>query len=209
MSNPYVDGLAPPMLAREVRLLPKGEDWMYEFLWGGERMRGIKYHGEVRLISRDGKDFTERFPRIVAAVSRLRNSNAIVDGEIVYLGSYPKPVIRFLSESMDEFYTGGLAFIAYDLLRDEGTDVRPFSLLCRRLLLASTVQGTPIVLSPLIDGRSETAIAASARLGFRGILAKRAGSAYVHSLSDNWVKRTFAVPASASAYRGRIGPAMI
>jgi hypothetical protein len=71
------------------------------------------------------------------------------------------------------------------------------------------VQGTPIVLSPLIDGRSETAIAASARLGFRGILAKRAGSVYVHSLSDDWVKRTFAVPASTSNHRGRISPPIV
>src|SRR5262249_6720802 len=69
-----------------------------------------------------------------------------------------------------------------------------YSLLSRRLLLASVVQGTAIVLSPLLEGYSSTALEASARLGFRGIVAKRAGSAYRStSLTAEWAKMTFPV----------------
>jgi bifunctional non-homologous end joining protein LigD len=189
--------LGAPMLAREVRSLPVGHDWVYEFMWGGERIRAIKRYSAVNLISREGRDLTNRFPRVAAAVARLRACHVVIDGEILYLESYPLPVVRFLEESCDESLHGSLAFLAFDLLCDEGRDVRNFSLLCRRLLLADTVQGSSIVFSPLIDVRSEVVRSASARLGFRGIVAKRSGSAYrPDSLSQDWQKTTFALSAT-------------
>jgi bifunctional non-homologous end joining protein LigD len=197
---------APSLFAHEVCLLPCGEDWIYEFLWGGERVRAIKRDGGVHLVSREGRDCTNRFPRVAAAVARLRGDDIVIDGEVVYVGSYPSPVVRFLAEASDEVLNSSLAYVAFDLLCDQGKDVRHFSLLCRRLLLTETVQGTPLVLSPLIDARSKAAREAAARLGFRGIVAKRAGSAYrPNSLSRDWVKVTFAL-SPLLAERGRIGP---
>ena len=180
------------MQPKEVSALPHGEDWSYEFLWGGERVRAIKRDGGVLLLSREGREFTNRFPRIAAAVAKLRAHHVIIDGEILYLDSYTEPARRFLQQAMDDPENGGLAFLAYDLLCNEGKDVRQYSLLCRRVLLASMVQGTPIVLSPLIDGNAESALASAARLGFRGVVAKRAGSPYrPNSLTSDWVKTTF------------------
>jgi bifunctional non-homologous end joining protein LigD len=208
----YTEGrfvsLTAPMLAREVRELPRGEDWIYEFLWGGERVRAIKQDRGVHLISQDGRDVTNRFPRIAATIARLRTSHAVLDGEILYLNTYAPPVVRFLAEACDECLNGTLAFLSFDLLYDEGRDIRNFSLLCRRLLLAATVQGTAIALSPLIDAQSDTARAASARLGFRGVVAKRAGSVYKPaSLSHDWVKMTFALsPDFRTCPRGKIPP---
>ena len=204
-SNGRFASLGAPMLAHEVRTLPQGEDWIYEFLWGGERVRAIKQDGGVHLISRDGRDFTDRFPRLAASVARVRARYVVIDGEILSLNAYSPPVIRFLAEASDECLSGNLALLAFDLLCDEGRDVRDFSLLCRRLLLASTVQATSIVLSPLIDARSDAARAASARLGFRGMVAKRAGSAYrPNSLSHDWVKITFALSAGLPAFSRRM-----
>jgi len=184
--------LAPPLIAREIGVLPHGEDWIYEFLWGGERVRAIKHEAAVHLLTRDGRDVTNRFPRVAAAVAKLRLAVAILDGEVLHLDSYPPPVRRFLAAAVDEA-GGGVALLAFDVVCHEGKDVRPFSLFCRRLLLSSAVQGTPIILSPLIDGNSEVALASAARLGFRGVVAKRAGSAYrPNSLSTEWLKTTFA-----------------
>lgn len=197
--------LAAPMLAREVRTLPQGEDWIYEFLWGGERVRALKQEDGVRLISSDGRDFTDRFPCIANSVARLRAPCVEMDGEILYLNLYSPPVVRFLAEASDEALNGELVFLAFDLLCDEGRDVRGFSLLCRRLLLGSTLQGSSIVLSPLIDARSDAARTASARLGFRGMVAKRAGSAYrPNSLSADWVKTTFALSAGLPGFSRRM-----
>lgn len=184
--------LGPLLMAREVDGLPHGEDWIYEFHWGGERVRAFKQDAAVQLLTRDGRDVTNRFPRVAAAVAKLRFGVAILDGEVLYLESYPPPVQRFLAQAVDEV-GGGVALLAFDLLCQEGKDVRPYSLFCRRLLLASAVQGTPIILSPLIEGNSEVALASAARLGFRGVVAKRAGSPYrPNSLSTEWRKTTFA-----------------
>ena len=197
---------APSLFAHEVCLLPSGEDWIYEFLWGGERVRAIKRDDGVHLVTREGRECTNRFPRIAAAVARLRSSNVVIDGEVVYISSYPSAVVRFLAEASDELLNSSLAYVAFDLLCDEGKDIRSFSLLCRRLLLAGVVQGSPLVLSPLIDARSEAARASAARLGFRGIVAKRAGSPYrPNSLSRDWVKNTFALSPALTAARGRLG----
>lgn len=205
MPHPYPAArtvLAPPMLAREVTDLPRGEDWMYEFIWSGERVRAVKREGAVHLLSRDGRDFTNRFPRIAAAVARLRSHHVIIDGEILYLDSCAASAARFLADTVDEPSGGGLVMVAYDLLCDDGRDIRQFPLLCRRLLLASTVQGTPIALAPLIADRSEVALAASSRMGFRGVVAKRAGSAYrPNALAADWVKMTFA-PRTAAGTPG-------
>jgi bifunctional non-homologous end joining protein LigD len=211
MFKSYPDGrsapLATPMIAKEARVLPRGEDWVYEFLWSGERVQAVKRDGGVQLFSRDGRDFTNRFPRIAASVAKLRSNTAVIDGEILYVDSYPEPAFRFLAQAADDLPQTGLVLLAYDLLCGDGKDLRPFSLLCRRLLLASAVQGTPIVLSPLIDANSETALASAARLGFRGIVAKRAGSAYrPNSLSSDWLKRTFPPVAPGEDTTGSFAP---
>lgn len=113
MLKPYPDApmrippLAPPLQPKEVAELPRGEDWIYEFLWSGERIRAIKRGGGVHLISRDARDLTNRFPRIAASVAKLRATDAILDGEILYLDSYSDPALRFLAQAMDDPANGG------------------------------------------------------------------------------------------------------
>jgi len=206
MFDPYSDGrvrippLAPPLLPKEIADLPRGEDWIYEFCWGGERVRAVKRDAGVLLVSRDGRELTNRFPQIAASVAKLRAGSVVLDGEILYLESFPPPALQRLAEIADDFCHAGFALLVYDLLADEGKDTRGFSLLCRRLLLASIVQGTPIVLSPLADGNPDNALAAATQLGLRGVVAKRAGSPYrPNSLVNDWVKKTFPPKAAAAA----------
>jgi hypothetical protein len=101
----------------------------------------------------------------------------------------------------DDLSASRLALLAYDLLCDNGRDVRHLSLLCRRLLLASLVQGTPIIVAPLLQGPSEHARALAVRLGMRGVIAKRCGSAYrPNALACDWMKVTLApVPVTAAS----------
>jgi bifunctional non-homologous end joining protein LigD len=201
-SGSPLPALVQPMQAREAAVLPRGEDWVYEFLWAGERVRAVKQADGVHLFSREGKDVTNRFPRIAAAVAKLRATNAILDGEILYLDSCPGEAVRFLARTTDDLGSSGLALLTYDLLSDQGRDVRHFSLLCRRLLLTALVQGTPIAVSPLLPGSAEHALAMALRLGLRGVMAKRSGSAYrPNALSADWVKCTVGVPAGVGAGR--------
>ena len=61
-----------PMLAT---LVPKPFDragWVYEEKYDGDRILAYKEGGRVRLLSRNGKDHTERLPRIAAAIAPFR-----------------------------------------------------------------------------------------------------------------------------------------
>jgi bifunctional non-homologous end joining protein LigD len=58
------------------------EGWVYEEKVDGYRMLAYKDGDQVRLISRQGKDFTKRFPELVAAIRGLRWRSLILDGEV-------------------------------------------------------------------------------------------------------------------------------
>jgi len=63
-----------PMLALAVTKLPEGPTWSYELKFDGYRALGMKTGGKVRLLSRDGNDFTKRFASIAHAPKALREN---------------------------------------------------------------------------------------------------------------------------------------
>lgn len=183
--------LPPPVLPRNISSLPQGEDWMYEFLWGGERIRAVKDDRGVRLLMRDGRNLGNRFPRVAAAVAKLRPVNAVIDGEILLLEGYSDSAVRLLAGASDDIAQAQVALLAYDLIWRDEDDLRLVPLLGRRVLLASIVQGTPIILSPLFNGGAAAALREADRLRLAGIVAKRAGSCYrPNALTAQWVKFT-------------------
>lgn len=181
--------LSPPVQPKPAGAPPRGEDWVYEFLWGGERVRAVKDVLGVRLFSRDGKKLANRFPRVAAAVAKVRADQAAIDGEILMLDGCPPATVAFLAGVSDDISQAQVALVAYDLLQYRGRDLREMPLLGRRMLLASIIQGTPLILSPLLQSSSDEALAAAAKLGLAGIVAKRAGSSYrPNALAAPWVK---------------------
>lgn len=64
-------GFVEPMLCAAVKELPEGPSWEYELKLDGYRALGLKSEGRVRLFSRNGKDFSARFPSITRALDAL------------------------------------------------------------------------------------------------------------------------------------------
>jgi bifunctional non-homologous end joining protein LigD len=62
------------MLAVAVTKLPEGPAWTYELKFDGYRALGVKANGKVRLLSRNGKDFTKRFASIAKATQKSATS---------------------------------------------------------------------------------------------------------------------------------------
>jgi len=60
------------MHATQVALPFHHEGWVYEEKYDGWRMLALKEDGRVRLVSRNGRDHTRRFPEIVAALAKLK-----------------------------------------------------------------------------------------------------------------------------------------
>src|SRR6185369_2964187 len=69
-----------------VRLQPDRETsdcgWLHEIKYDGYRIGCIIDKKGVRLISRNGKDWTHVFPSIAEAAQKLKTKDAIIDGEV-------------------------------------------------------------------------------------------------------------------------------
>src|SRR5437868_4728522 len=78
-------GFIEPCIPTLAKIPPRGSDWLFELKLDGYRLMVRKNGLDVRVYSRRGADFTKRFPRLVAAASRLRAMSVLIDGEgIVY-----------------------------------------------------------------------------------------------------------------------------
>jgi ATP-dependent DNA ligase len=73
----------PPMEASIAEEIPTGDEWQYEPKWDGFRCLAFRDGEEVELQSKAGKPLTRYFPDLVAALSDLKPSRFVLDGEIV------------------------------------------------------------------------------------------------------------------------------
>jgi len=83
------------MLCLGVSKLPDGPDWQYEVKLDGYWGIGIKRNGRAHLASRNGKNFSERFPTITRTLNRLPDET-VIDGEIVAVSEDGSPSFNLL-----------------------------------------------------------------------------------------------------------------
>jgi hypothetical protein len=63
-----------------------GPDWIHEIKHDGYRLIVVREGKRVRLFTRNGYDWADRYPLIVEAALRNRSTSFVVDGEAVLLG---------------------------------------------------------------------------------------------------------------------------
>ena len=78
------------MLLLRTETVPSGTNWPYELKLDGYRALAIKTSGQVRLRSRNDKDFNSRYPAIVKALMSLPDET-VVDGEVVAMDASGRP----------------------------------------------------------------------------------------------------------------------
>src|SRR5262249_34863191 len=69
-------------------VLPKGEGWLYEVKFDGYRMQVHKADERVIFYTRNGADWTDRFPRLSDDLASLPCTSAIIDAELVHADSF-------------------------------------------------------------------------------------------------------------------------
>jgi len=72
-----------PQLASSVEKPPEGKHWIHEIKHDGYRSQVMIQRGQVRVFTRNGHDWTDRFPSIVRAAANLRCQSAIINGETI------------------------------------------------------------------------------------------------------------------------------
>src|SRR6478752_3859014 len=168
--------------------VPDQPEWIHEIKHDGYRLIVQRDGKRVRLWTRNGHDWSDRFPLISEAALRNRNSSFVLDGEAVLLGVDGRSDFNGLhSRKHDD----EVQFYAFDMLVSDGDDLRKLPLTMRKTnlarLLARRVDG--IHLAPFEHGEIGPDLFRHACLiGLEGLVSKRRDSLYRAGRSPNWVK---------------------
>jgi bifunctional non-homologous end joining protein LigD len=173
-----------PMLA-STGTVEEGYDWAFEMKWDGYRAIAVCDGEEVTLVSRNGLDMTATYPAVAKTLAALDLSDTILDGELVAFGANGAPSFHALQNSQ-----GPVSYLAFDVLRLDGTDVTGAPYSARRHAIESLGLDNGVVrVPPVFNGALTEAIDASRELGLEGVVAKRTDSPYrAGKRSAAWVK---------------------
>lgn len=178
----------PLALAMVVEAPPSGDDWLHEIKHDGYRIVARIEEGEVRLISRNGKDWTKEFPQVARAIGRLPAGTALLDGEVAAV--LPTGATSF--QALQRRAEGGatLLYFAFDLLHLDGWDLRGVRLLERKEVLRRLLEKAPATLrfSDHVRGHGSEFFAQARALGLEGVVSKRADAPYREGRGGDWRK---------------------
>ena len=177
-----------PCIPTQARKVPDRPEWIHEIKHDGYRLIVQRDGKRVRLFTRNGHDWTDRYPLIVEAALRNRNSSFVIDGEAVLLGVDGVSDFNGLhSRKHDD----EVEFYAFDMLVSDGDDLRKLPLSMRKTnlarLLARRVDG--IHLAPFEQGEIGPDLFRHACLmGLEGLVSKHRDSPYRGGRFDRWIK---------------------
>lgn len=132
----------------------------YEPKWDGFRGAMVVSPRGPRLWSRQGKDMTDRFPDIVAAVEVQVDAGTVLDGELVIWNGtrldfdlLQRRLVNPGKRAAASAAQHPASFMVFDLLAHDGEDLRARTLTQRRHVLEALAEGwsPPLQLSPMTD----------------------------------------------------------
>ncbi len=189
-TNPF--SAAEVQLAKLVGTVPKGGDWLFELKYDGYRIMAFVEAGGVRLITRNGNDYTKRFGPVAASAHRLGGWEAQWSLTVKWTvtDASGKTDFQALQNYLRNPKAQNLVYIIFDLLALDGVDLRSRSLLDRKETLETLMQDAPKNLwySRYVLGNGQESFAAACELGMEGIVGKKANSVYSGTRNGDWIK---------------------
>jgi bifunctional non-homologous end joining protein LigD len=192
--------------------------WIFERKLDGERCLAFARGTRVRLMTRNQHEITSTFPEIAEALATRGREPCVVDGEVVaFDGSQTRferlqqrlgqarPSQALLAEVPAYFYL-------FDVLYAGNRDTRPLPLLERKRILSEVLSfDDPLRYTEHRDTEGEAYYREACRLGWEGLIAKRADSPYRAGRSKDWLKfkcitgQEFVIGGFTDPQRSRIG----
>jgi bifunctional non-homologous end joining protein LigD len=186
-----------PQLATLVREPPSGDEWLHELKFDGYRMVCHLNRGKARFWSRNGKDWTEKFPNLVAALKAFPAAAAILDGEVVIVDKAGRSSFQRLQQSMGRGGDRVPAFVfeIFDLIYLDGysltrTPLRARKALLEELFTSGKFKGDkgPLRFSDHVEGNGAQFFKQACEYGIEGVVSKLADSPYESTRNRNWLK---------------------
>jgi bifunctional non-homologous end joining protein LigD len=181
-----------PCLATLVAAPPQGDVWVHEIKFDGYRIQARIDGGGVRLITRSGLDWTERFGALPLLLRKVHRGTALIDSELVVEDSEGHSSFTELAAALKSGRAQSFVLQCFDLLYLDGFNITQATLIERKNLLrhmlgrqAATSQ---IRYSEHLSGDSAGMLLEACRLGLEGLVSKRADRPYRSGRHDEWLK---------------------
>jgi ATP-dependent DNA ligase len=141
----------------------------------------------VRLFTRNGHDWTQRFPLVLEAVEALQLRSCLIDGEAI---AFEHDGLASFKLLRGRRYDRLVTLCAFDLIELDGEDLRREPVERRKQLLAQLIRAPRLglVLNITFDQPGNIVLKHACALGCEGIVSKRLGSRYRSGRSRDWVK---------------------
>ncbi len=182
-----------PQLASEADAPPRTPGWIHEIKYDGYRTLVFIEAGKVRLVTRNGHDWTHRYGQLARAFEALPCKNAVLDGEVVVQDARGVTSINLLEQALSEGTDHAFTYFAFDLVHLDGFDLSAAKLVDRKAALEGLVgplidERSAIQFSDHVEGEGDALFAQASRLGLEGIVSKKADARYQQTRSQTWVK---------------------
>jgi bifunctional non-homologous end joining protein LigD len=176
-----------PMLATLIDAPFDDKGWVFEDKYDGFRMVAKVEGGKVILYSRNGQIISRNYAEVAKAFEAVKG-NAIIDGELVAIGNDGVSHFQLLQNALR--HKAKLQYFAFDLMFQDGEDLRGLPLLERKARLKSILPKHKLIAFSRHRKTFGTKFFDEAeRKGLEGIMAKRADSKYLSGArTDNWLK---------------------
>jgi bifunctional non-homologous end joining protein LigD len=184
-------GFIEPALATAVEKVPSGARWIHEIKFDGYRVQVHLANEEVKVFTRRGHDWTNRFKKVAEDAWHIKAGSAIVDGEIVVPAADGTTDFSVLQNELKGKSTS-IVLVAFDLLYLNGRDLRKLSLVARKAELKKIIAGTNVQFSESFEIEGRSMFEHACKLGLEGVVSKVRDSAYASGRGNNWVKKTCA-----------------
>jgi len=185
----------PPQLATLVDAVPAGNGWMHEIKFDGYRALVACAGGEVRIYTRSGKDWSDKFVPLAASFAALDLPPCLIDGEIVAYDAHGNPDFSSLQNVLKRGHGSQkdgdkLSFHGFDLLGLNGVDLTGLTQIERteRLEALLAAAQPPIHVADHVIGAGEKLYRTMCAAGQEGIISKRIDARYQSARTRNWVK---------------------
>ncbi|MFO1186115.1 MAG: DNA ligase D [Alphaproteobacteria bacterium] len=166
---------------------------MHEIKYDGYRTLARIDGRDIRLITRNGHDWTKRYGALADAFKELSCKTALIDGEVVVQDAKGASKINLLESALSEGRSHDFTFFAFDLLHLDGYDLSAVPLEARKKTLKALIDPhvharSAIQYSDHMEGDGAALFARACRIGLEGVVSKKRNARYSPGRSTSWVK---------------------
>jgi bifunctional non-homologous end joining protein LigD len=184
-------GFIEPALASSIEKVPSGERWLHEIKFDGYRVQLHIANDDIKVFTRRGNDWTQRFKKIAADAYLINAGSVIIDREIVVPAADGTTDFSVLQNELKGKSTK-IVMVAFDLLYLNGYDLRKLPLVERKMHLKKLIAKTNIQFSESFEVDGTEMYRHACTVGLEGVVSKVRDSRYVSGRGNDWVKKTCA-----------------